>query len=160
MKNRQRATLYASIFLLTAITFSNSSAMKKKHEQSQNSKHAGNTVIDVDALQFYKLSQDVKYLRETIRDLKRLEEKNCEKRKRDNRQEIDTLQASIKEDQLRFLCATGESCIGIGVIKVCPEPLKLVGLAIVALGVVRQGFYCGYIVNSQERVKKLKEKED
>jgi len=160
MKNTHRAILYASLFLLTIATFGSSSAMDKREPQNlkEEKEKKGEIIINIDALQ-----NSIEKKREQSQSPKSLIKKkckNCEKRKRDNRQEIDTLQASIKKDLLRFLCATGGDCIGAGAILVCPEPLKAVGLVTALIGLVGQGFCFWHLVNSLERIKKLKEKED
>jgi len=72
MKNRQRATLYASLFILTTVTFGNSSAMDKREESPTTPKQT------------------------TLKQLTR-DKPGPDKEKKN----IDTLQSSIKKNDSR-----------------------------------------------------------
>jgi len=139
MKNRQRATLYASLFLLTTVTFGNSSAMEKKYEESPE------------------------HLKQ-----KNVKQKNdCEKYTKPKATLRATLQASIK-DNPRFWCATGVSLIGAGTALVCPCPHSALGILTGYLGVAGQIFYLRRlsrrlstsIKNLEEFIENVKNKED
>jgi len=115
MKNRQRAILYASLFLLTTVTFGNISAMKKKQEKTEKKK------------------------REQSSGLK---QKKTEKKKREQspglkqtglKQLIRSKQRPDKQNNSNLTIGLWLTGFGAAIV-LCPQDYKILGLAGMVMG--------------------------
>jgi len=149
MKNTQRAILYASLFLLTTVTFGNISAMKKKQEKTEKKK------------------------REQSSDLKDSIEKNAKNAKngrRDPQASIEEIESEIEKEQSKRTCCLGMVFCGLFTTLVTrlvslslslPQPLNQVsrlvfygGAAVNVMGIFGTR-NCDNSIEYLEKIKKL-----